>query len=68
MSNWPRSLPAGTVHLIVGAHTHNVLNEAGLSAANIVNGIPIVQAGKFGQFVGEVDITVRRWRWSRTPG
>jgi len=54
-----RSLPAGAVHLIVGAHTHNVLNEGGLSAGNIVNGIPIVQAGKFGQFVGEVDITVR---------
>jgi 5'-nucleotidase / UDP-sugar diphosphatase len=54
-----RSLPAGSVHLIVGAHTHHALNEAGLSAGNIVNGIPIVQAGKFGQFVGEVDITVR---------
>jgi 5'-nucleotidase / UDP-sugar diphosphatase len=53
------SLPAGAVHLIVGAHTHHVLNEGGLSASNIVNGIPIVQAGKFGQFVGEVDITVR---------
>ena len=28
-----RSLPAGAVHLIVGAHTHNVLNEGGLSAS-----------------------------------
>ena len=54
-----RSLPAGSVHLIVGAHTHHVLNEGGLSASNIVNSIPIVQAGKFGQFVGEVDITVQ---------
>jgi 5'-nucleotidase / UDP-sugar diphosphatase len=53
-----RSLPAGSVHLIVGAHTHHALNEAGLSAGNIVNGIPIVQAGKFGQFAGEVDIAV----------
>jgi 5'-nucleotidase / UDP-sugar diphosphatase len=54
-----RSLPAGAVHLIVGAHTHDVLNENGLTAANIVNEIPIVQAGRFGQFLGEVDITVR---------
>lgn len=54
-----RSLPPGTVHLIVGGHTHTTLNEAGLSAENIVNGIPIVQAGKFGQFVGEVEITVQ---------
>ena len=54
-----RSLPAGAAHLIVGAHTHHVLNEGGLSVGNIVNGIPIVQAGKFGQFVGEVGITVQ---------
>ena len=53
-----RSLPQGSVHLIVGGHTHNVLNEQGLSAYNIVNGIPIVQAGSLGRFLGEVDITV----------
>lgn len=53
-----RSLLPGAVDLIVGGHTHSVLNEGGLSAENIVNGIPIVQAGKFGQFVGEIDITV----------
>ena len=53
-----RSLPPGSVHLIVGGHTHNALNERGLGAGNVVNGIPIVQAGKAGQFVGEVDIEV----------
>jgi 2',3'-cyclic-nucleotide 2'-phosphodiesterase (5'-nucleotidase family) len=52
------SLPPGTVHLIIGGHTHTILNEADLSPQNIVNGIPIVQAGKFGQFVGEVEISV----------
>jgi 2',3'-cyclic-nucleotide 2'-phosphodiesterase (5'-nucleotidase family) len=55
-----RSLSPGSVHLIVGGHTHNVLNEQGLSASNIINGIPIVQAGTLGHFVGEVDITVRQ--------
>ncbi|MCP4168471.1 MAG: bifunctional metallophosphatase/5'-nucleotidase [Chloroflexi bacterium] len=54
-----RSLSADDVHLIIGGHTHNVLNEKGLSARNIVNGIPIVQAGKMGQFIGEVDITAQ---------
>lgn len=54
------SLPPGAVHLIVGGHTHTALNEAGLSPRNIVNGIPIVQAGKFGQFVGEVELSVGR--------
>ncbi|GIV78104.1 MAG: 5'-nucleotidase [Litorilinea sp.] len=54
------SLPPGSVHLIVGGHTHHVLNEQGLSARNIVNGIPIVQAGTLGRYLGEVDITVAR--------
>lgn len=54
-----QSLPSGAVHLIVGGHTHHVLNEQGLTPDNIVNGIPIVQAGTLGSFVGEVDITVQ---------
>ena len=54
-----RSLPPNSVHLIVGGHTHHALNEQGLSAFNIINGIPIVQAGTLGRFLGEVDITVR---------
>lgn len=57
-----RSLPYGCAHLIVGGHTHSVLNEQGLMADNIVNGIPIVQAGTLGRFLGEVDITIRQNR------
>lgn len=53
-----QSLPPGAVHLIVGGHTHHVLNEQGLTPDNIVNGIPIVQAGTLGNFIGEVDVTV----------
>jgi 5'-nucleotidase/UDP-sugar diphosphatase len=53
------SLPYGSVDLIVGGHTHEALNEQGLVATNIVNGIPIVQAGMLGRFLGEVSITVR---------
>lgn len=54
-----RSLPPGSVQLIVGGHTHHVLNEQGLSAQNIVNRVPIVQAGSLGRFLGEVDLTVQ---------
>ena len=54
-----RSLPRGAVQLIIGGHTHNVLNEKGLSFENIVNDIPIVQAGAMGRFIGEVNITIR---------
>lgn len=52
------ALPEGGVDLIVGGHTHNALNEKGMSASNIVNGIPIVQAGMLGRFLGNVDISV----------
>jgi len=54
------SLPRGSIDLIVGGHTHQVMNENGLSIANIVNGVPIVQAGALGRFLGEVDIEVGR--------
>jgi len=54
-----RSLPRGAVTLIIGGHTHHVLNEQGLSPRNIVNDIPIAQAGSLGEFLGEVDITIR---------
>ncbi len=55
-----KSLPPGSIDLIVGGHTHHALNEGGLSVANIVNGVPIVQAGAQGRFLGEVDMTVGR--------
>jgi 2',3'-cyclic-nucleotide 2'-phosphodiesterase (5'-nucleotidase family) len=54
------SLPPGSLDLIVGGHTHQALNENGLSVANIVNGVPIVQAGAQGRFLGEVEIRVGR--------
>ena len=54
-----KSLSPGSVQLIVGGHTHHILNERGLSPSNIINGIPIVQAGNLGEFLGEVDITIR---------
>jgi len=53
-----QSLPAGSVDLIIGGHTHHELNEKGLSAKNIVNGIPIVQTGSTGRFLGEVELKV----------
>jgi 5'-nucleotidase/UDP-sugar diphosphatase len=55
-----KGLLPGSIDLIVGGHTHHALNEGGLGIANIVNGVPIVQAGAQGRFLGEVDITVGR--------
>ncbi|MEB3226030.1 MAG: bifunctional UDP-sugar hydrolase/5'-nucleotidase [Synechococcus sp.] len=53
------ALPSGAVDLIIGGHTHHILNETGLEEDNIVNGIPIVQASTLGRFLGEVTITLR---------
>jgi 2',3'-cyclic-nucleotide 2'-phosphodiesterase (5'-nucleotidase family) len=61
-----RSLPPGAVHLIVGGHTHHALNRHGLDATNVVNGVPIVQAGSFGEFMGEVELTVASGRVEAT--
>jgi 5'-nucleotidase / UDP-sugar diphosphatase len=55
-----RSLPHGGVHLIVGGHSHDELNKGGLSPQNIVNGIPIVQAGSLGDYLGRVDLCIRK--------
>lgn len=52
------ALPYGAVDMIIGGHTHHILNEAGLSPRNIVNGIPIMQAGNLGRFLGEVSLTL----------
>jgi formiminotetrahydrofolate cyclodeaminase len=61
-----KSLPHGGVDLIIGGHSHSVLNMGGLAPENIVNGIPIVQAGALGRFLGKVDITLRDGRVSVT--
>lgn len=53
-----QGLAPDSVHLIIGGHTHQTLHEAGLGITHVVNGIPIVQAGAMGRFLGEVEITV----------
>jgi 5'-nucleotidase / UDP-sugar diphosphatase len=50
-------LPPGSADLIIGGHTHLPLNEQGLEQQHIVNGLPIVQAGAWGRFLGEVCLT-----------
>ncbi|MBE0688218.1 MAG: bifunctional metallophosphatase/5'-nucleotidase [Anaerolineaceae bacterium] len=55
-----KSLPYAGVHLIVGGHSHNELNHQGLNPHNIVNGIPIVQAGSLGRYLGRVDLRIRQ--------
>jgi len=39
--------------MIIGGHTHTALNPFGLEPQNIIDGIPIVQAGGRGRYLGE---------------
>lgn len=42
--------------IIIGGHTHTVLNEKELQQRNVVSGIPILQAGEFGKWLGEAQM------------
>ncbi len=39
---------------VLGAHTHTVINNDGLEENNIFDGVPVLQAGAKGQFIGEL--------------
>lgn len=44
--------------IIIGGHSHTVLNENGLEDGNVVNGVLITQAGGNGSHYGEITATV----------
>lgn len=52
------ALPDGIVTVIVGSHTHAVLNEACFDPANLVNRTAIVQAGCRGLYLGQITFDV----------
>ncbi len=39
---------------VLGAHTHTVINRDGLEESNIFDGVPVLQAGGKGQYIGEL--------------
>ena len=41
---------------ILGSHTHTVINQHGLEDSNIFDGVPVLQAGGKGQFLGELEM------------
>lgn len=44
--------------LLFGGHTHTVLNKDGLDQTAILSGIPTLQAGEYGKFVGDVSFVL----------
>ena len=40
--------------VVVGGHTHTVLNQDGLESQNVYDGVPVVQAGQYGNYLGKV--------------
>ena len=53
-----QALPHGAVDLIIGGHTHSLLHASGFDPAQRINGIPVVQAGAGGRYLGEVIVDV----------
>src|SRR6185369_13523445 len=55
--------------LVLGGHTHTVLNAEGVGLDTLIDGIPIVQAGGQGSHVGEflatlaLNATRREWNF-----
>lgn len=45
--------------IVVGGHTHTTLNRDRLEEANLVSGVPVLQAGARGNWIGEVTATFR---------
>lgn len=54
LSKWP--VPA----IVVGGHSHSVLHRGGLDAEHIYNGVPVLQAGSWGNYLGELKFTLKR--------
>ncbi len=50
---------------ILGGHTHTVLNAERLDAANLVAGVPVLQAGAHGRYLGEAVLTLAAGRETR---
>ena len=45
--------------VVMGGHTHSVLNERGLGPDTLIDGVPIIQAGGHGSHLGEFDAEIR---------
>lgn len=45
---------------IFGAHTHSILNQAGLDKKNIINGVPVFQAGSKGEYLGDLRVELKK--------
>lgn len=46
--------------VLLGGHSHSVLNRNGLDQRHVIAGIPNLQAGEFGRFLGEATIRLSR--------
>ena len=44
--------------LLLGGHTHAILNKNGFSENTIIDGVPIAQAGEYGRFLGNTAVTL----------
>jgi len=53
--------------IIVGGHSHTLLNKNGLEENNIINGVPILQAGSWGKYLGELNFSLEYSQEQKQP-
>ncbi len=44
--------------LLLGGHTHTVLNKDRIEDRSVIAGVPVLQAGEYGKYVGDVTVTL----------
>ncbi len=44
--------------LLLGGHTHTVLNKDGIEDRSVIASVPVLQAGEYGKYVGDVTVTL----------
>ena len=49
------SLPS----VVIGGHSHDVLHKNGFNSRHIFNGTPVLQAGQWGDYIGDLKINLR---------
>ena len=50
------SVPA----IVIGGHSHDTLHKSGVNKEHIYSGVPVFQAGQWGDYIGDIQLNLRR--------
>ncbi|MCK7458636.1 bifunctional metallophosphatase/5'-nucleotidase [Idiomarina aminovorans] len=49
------SVPA----IVIGGHSHDILHKSGINKEHIYSGVPVFQAGQWGDYIGDIQLNLR---------